>query len=155
MKTMRQLMLMDTPYEEVLHSEYPKTEEDLIMFLDGLDYVVEEWLDSLSLETSNSMEHESSNETASNVLMTVMWCRYAINQFWAEDEENRTVGYIEVMKAIRELKQSFMKLAKRYSREPYLANWYLDLPLRVQASFKNIHMKKISQRKPMDWRTNK
>ena len=148
-------MLMDTPYEEVLHSEYPKTEEDLIMFLDGLDYVVEEWLDSLSLETSNSMEHESSNETASNVLMTVMWCRYAIRQLWTEDEENRTVGYIEVMKAIRELKQSFMKLAKRYSREPYLANWYLDLPLRVQASFKNIHMKKISQRKPMDWRTNK
>ena len=149
-------MLMDTPYEEVLHSEYPKTEEDLIMFLDGLDYVVEEWLDSLSLETSNSMEHESSNETASNVLMTVMWCRYAIRPILdrRRGESNGRLHRV-LMKAIRELKQSFMKLAKRYSREPYLANWYLDLPLRVQASFKNIHMKKISQRKPMDWRTNK
>ena len=148
MKTMRQLMLMDTPYEEVLHDEYPKTEQDLIMFLDGLDFVVEEWLDSLSLETSNEMEREASQGTASDVMLSVMWCRYAIKELWkvVDEDEERNIGYIDVMKSIKDLKQQFMSLAKRYSREPYLANWYLDLPLCVQSSFKNIHLKKIGER---------
>ena len=148
MKTMRQLMLMDTPYEEVLHDEYPKTEQDLIMFLDGLDFVIEEWLDSLSLETSNDMEREASQGTASDVMLSVMWCRYAIKELWkvADEDEEKNIGYIDVMKSIKDLKQQFMNLAKRYSREPYLANWYLDLPLRVQSSFKNIHLKKIAER---------
>ena len=144
MTTMRQLMLMDTPYEEVLHEDYPKCEDDLVMFLDGLDYVIEEWLGLLQKNVTNQVESENHASVASDVLLSVMWCRYAMIDFWLPTQE-RTVEYIDVMKAIRDLKQQFMKLAKRYSREPYLANWYLDLPLKVQSSFKYIHMKKIQK----------
>jgi hypothetical protein len=140
---MRQLMLMDTPYEDVLHGDYPKCEDDLVMFLDGLDFTIEEWLGLLQKNVTNQIESQNHDKVASDVLMSVMWCRYVMIDFWLPTEE-RTVEYIDVMKAIKELKQQFMKLAKRYSREPYLANWYLDLPLRVQASFKHIHMKKMS-----------
>ena len=143
---MRQLMLMDTPYEEVLHEDYPKCEDDLVMFLDGLDYVIEEWLGLLQKNVTNNVESKNHEEVASDVLLSVMWCRYAMIDFWLPKDE-RTVEYIEVMKAIKDLKQQFMKLAKRYSREPYLANWYLDLPLKVQSAFKHLHMKKMNQSK--------
>ena len=46
-KSQGQLMLKDTEYERILHGEYPKTLESLIQYLDGLDFVVEEWLESL------------------------------------------------------------------------------------------------------------
>ena len=141
---MRQLMLMDTPYEEVLHEDYPKCEDDLVMFLDGLDYVIEEWLGLLQKNVTNAVESKNHEEVASDVLLSVMWCRYVMIDFWLPKDE-RTVEYIEVMKAIKDLKQQFMKLAKRYSREPYLANWYLDLPLKVQSAFKHLHMKKMNQ----------
>ncbi len=145
MKTMRQLMLKDTPYEEILHDDYPKCEDDLITFLDGLDYVVEEWLDALS-----GFKTMTPIQPASEVLMSIISCRYALIEFWKPEEE-RTVTYIEAMRTIRELKQEFMKLAKAYSREQVLANWYLDLPLKIQASFKHIHMKRIQREKGEFW----
>ena len=48
------------------------------------------------------------------------------------------------MKSIQELKSTFIKLAKPYLHTPFISNWYLDLPIKVEISFKHI------QRRMMD-----
>ena len=110
---MRQLMLMDTPYEEVLHEDYPKCEYDLVMFLDGLDYVIEEWLGLLQKNVTNNVESQNHEEVASDVLLSVMWCRYVMIDFWLPKDE-RTVEYIEVMKAIKDFSESTMTRRLHY-----------------------------------------
>ena len=72
MTSISQLMLRATPYEEVLHGPFPKDEPGLIAFLDGLDYVVEEWLESMkSHKVINCEQH------AAKLLTQIIVCRYS------------------------------------------------------------------------------
>ena len=135
MTSLSQLMLKETPYEGVLHGSFPKDEQTLIAFLDGLDYVVEEWLDSMkSYAVTNCEQH------AAKLLTQVIICRYSIIDFF-QPNDTRNTDFIEVMKAIRVLKQGFMILAKSYANTKILADWYLELPMKVQVSFKHIQTK--------------
>ena len=133
MTRVQQLMLVGTPYEVVLHESYPQSQQDLITFLDGLDYVIEEWLESMkSHNVGNCEEH------AAKLLTTIIVCRFNIIDFFQPDDTSNT-DFLDVMKAIRELKQGFVVLAKSYANTQILADWYLELPMKVQASFRHIH----------------
>ena len=132
MTSINQLMLRGTPYAEVLHESYPKTQQDLITFLDGLDFVIEEWLESMKNHSvANCEEH------AAKLLTQIIICRYSIVDFFQPNDTSNT-DFLDVMKAVRELKQGFVVLAKSYANTQILADWYLELPLKVQASFKHI-----------------
>jgi len=142
MTSVSQLMLRATPYEDVLHGPFPKDEQTLISFLDGLDYVVEEWLESMKdWKVGNCEQH------AAKLLTHVIICRYSIIDFLQPDD-TRNTDFIEVMKAIRELKQGFVILAKSYANTKILADWYLELPMKVQTSFKHIQTKSRDFAKP-------
>lgn len=142
MTSVSRLMLKETPYADVLHESFPKDEHTLIGFLDGLDYVVEEWLESMKdWKVGNCEQH------ASKLLIQIIICRYSIIDFLRPDD-TRNTDFIEVMKAIRELKQGFVVLAKSYANTKILADWYLELPLKVQASFKHIQSKTREFAKP-------
>ena len=77
---------------------------------------------------------------AAKLLTQVIICRFSIIDFFQPDD-TRNTDFIEVMKAIRVLKQGFMILAKSYANTKILADWYLELPMKVQASFKHIQTK--------------
>lgn len=135
MTSISQLMLRATPYEDVLHGPFPKDEPTLIAFLDGLDYVVEEWLESMkSHKVINCEQH------AAKLLTQIIVCRYSIIDFFQPDDTSNT-DFLDVMKVIRELKQDFVVLAKSYANTQILADWYLELPIKIQASFKHIQSK--------------
>jgi hypothetical protein len=140
-KSQAQLMLRDTEYEMILHGEYPKNLNTLIQYLDGLDFVVEEWLESLHFfpKTVNLV---GCAEDATEVMMSIVSCRFAITDFLCNSESE--TSFMDVMKAIRDLKQNFLIIAKRYLDNVPLSNWYLDLPLKVQYSFKHLHKRNMA-----------
>ena len=134
MKSMAQLMLKDTPYEEILHGNFPKSQTKLIRLLDGLDYVVEEWQEAM-------IEHKIPDIeiVASDILSSIITCRFAIIDYWrGRAEGERNVGYLDAVKSIQTLKNTFIQLAKPYLHTPFISNWYLDLPIKVEVSFKHI-----------------
>ena len=135
MTSVAQLMLRATPYEDGLHGPFPKDEPGLIAFLDGLAYVVEEWLESMKdWKVVNCERH------AAKLLTQIIVCRFSIIDFFQPDDTSNT-GFLDVMKVIRELKQDFVVLAKSYANTKILADWYLELPIKIQASFKHIQTK--------------
>ena len=139
MKSMAQLMLKDTPYEEILHGNFPKSQTRLIKLLDGLDYVVEEWQEAMIEHNIPDIE-----SVASEILSSVISCRFAIIDYWRGREEGeRNIGYLDAVKTIQTLKNTFIKLAKPYLHTPFISNWYLDLPIKVEVSFKHIQRKMI------------
>ena len=141
MKSMAQLMLKDTPYEEILHGNFPKSESGLIRLLDGLDYVVEEWQEAM-------IEHKIPDIeiVASEILSGIIGCRFAILDYWrGRDDGERNIGYLEAVKSIQELKNIFIKLAKPYLHTPFISNWYLDLPIKVEVAFKHIQRRIIGE----------
>jgi len=145
-KTIPQLMLRNTPYGEILHSDFPKTIPNLVYLLDALDYVVEEWLESMRRWSSmQPINKEGCEQDASGVLMSIIGCRYAIIDWLHNDEPEHT--YMDVLRAIKELKQNFIKLAKPYLDTPPLGQWYLDLPMKVQYSFKHLHSIMMSRKR--------
>jgi len=148
-KSLWDLMLKGTEYEDILHGEYPTCEDELIRCLDGFDFVVEEWLESMK-----QFEIKNSDQIATTVMMAIIDCRFAIISFFDEEHEcpdlTESTDYLEVLKTIRRLKQAFMSLSKSYAQTRYLANWYLDLPLKIQAGFKHINNQKIKNR--IEWR---
>ena len=151
-KTIPELMLRDTPFGEILHNDYPKTLTDLILLLDALDYVVEEWLESMRRWSAmQPINKEGCSQDASDVLMAVVGCRWSVMQFLGNDSTSEDYSFIDVLKDIKELKQSFIKLAKPYLDTPPLGNWYLDLPLMVQYSFRHLHEQKINAKKFHDY----
>jgi len=141
-----QMMLKDTEYAVVMHEGYPVDEDSLLHLLHGLDYVVKSWLEDMIYSGA-----EYGEDIATEVQMTIMSCRFAIIDYFQQEREcpelRESTTYLHVLKEIGLLKQAFVKLAKPYAKAqppcPYLSNWYLDLPLKVQASFKFIHSKKI------------
>jgi len=144
-------MLKETAFECVLHGEYPRTFNELCErphgFLHGLDFVVEEWLAGMQ-GFPNIIDMDVCRQQASQVLMSVVGCRFTITDFLTNKESQ--TSFMDVMKAIKDLKQCFVILAKPYLNISPLANWYLDLPLKVQHSFKNIHMGEIARRREYD-----
>jgi len=148
MKSLWDLMLKGTEYEDILHSGYPICEDELIRCLDGFDFVVEEWLESM-----NAFEISNADEIASAVMMSIIDCRFAIISFFDEEREcpelRESTSYLEVLKTIKHLKQAFMALSKSYAQTRYLANWYLDLPIKIQAGFKHINNQRIRNR--IEW----
>ena len=140
MKSMAELMLKDTPYERILHGNFQKSETELIKLLDGLDFVVEEWQEAMLEHNVPDIEI-----VASEILCGIIGCRYAVLDYWrGRHEGSRNIGYLEAVKSIQELKSTFIKLAKPYLHTPFISNWYLDLPIKVEISFKHI------QRRMMD-----
>jgi len=135
-RSIHSLMLKDSEYSMLLHGDFPKSEARLVDLLDGLDFVLERWVEgmigSLPLE-----DHEGVKETASQALMSVMACRFAIVDFMSNDSS--VTEFMDVLRAIKELKQEFVYIAKPYHNIGHLFNWYLDLPLKVQFSFKYLH----------------
>jgi len=140
-KSIHSLMLKDSEYSMILHSEYPRSEEQLINLLDGLDFVVQRWLESM-LAVLHEDEHEDITDLASQVLMSVMTCRYVIIDFMGN--ESSVTDFMDVLRAIKDLKQEFVCIAKPYHNIGHLFNWYLDLPLKVQFSFKHLHMMRMN-----------
>ena len=132
MKSLWDLMLKDTDYQDILHDDaWPTCEDELIRCLDGLDFVVKAWLESME-----DFEIENAEEIAMSVYMAIMECRFAIINY-LNNEQN--IEYLEVLKTIRHLKQAFMALSKSYAQTKILARWYLNLPIRIQAGFKSVH----------------
>tara|TARA_R100000458_G_C8236473_1_gene216693 strand:- start:656 stop:1144 length:489 start_codon:yes stop_codon:yes gene_type:complete len=149
-----QMMLKDTDYAVVMHEGYPVDEQSLIHLLHGLDYVVKSWLEDMVYSGATYGEN-----IASEVQMAIMSCRFAITDFFKLEREcpelvDQTT-YLQVLKEIGNLKQAFIQLAKPYAKAdppcPYLSNWYLELPLKVQASFKYLHSKKIHKQANVEW----
>lgn len=143
MKTLWDLMLKDTEYEDILHEEgWPTCEDELIRCLDGFDFVVESWLESMK-----EFDIDNSDEIASSVLMSIIECRFAIIDYFNTETEcpelTENIQYLEVLKTIRHLKQAFMALSKSYAQTKILADWYLNLPLKIQAGFKSVHSIKM------------
>ena len=141
-KSVHSLMLKDSEYSMILHNEYPRTEERLINLLDGLDFVVERWLESME-SVLHPEEHEGIRDVASQVLMSIMACRFAIIDFMSN--ESSVTEFMDVLRSIKELKQEFVYIAKPYHNIGHLFNWYLDLPLKVQFSFKHLHMMRVNK----------
>lgn len=148
MKSLWELMLKGTEYEDILHGDYPSCEGELIHCLDGFDFVVEEWLESMR---EFGVSNVNIDKIASSVMMSVISCRFAIVDYFNQERECpdlvEETSYLEVLRTLKELKQSFMALAKSYAQTRYLSNWYLDLPLKIQAGFKYIHNKKVKAQK--------
>jgi len=144
-----QMMLKDTEYAEILHEGYPTDEIGLIHLMHGLDYVVKSWLEDMIYSEAHYGE-----EIAVEVQMQIMACRFSIADYFMMEREcpelKDQTSYLQVLTEIRKLKQVFIKLAKPYARAdppcPFLSNWYLDLPIKVQASFKYIHGQQIQSR---------
>ena len=138
MKTLWDLMLKDTPYEDILHEDgWPTCEDELIRCLDGLDFVVQTWLESME-----DFEIDNAEDIATSVYMAIIECRFAIINYLNGEQDDQ---YHEILKTIRQLKQAFMALSKSYAQTKVLAKWYLNLPLRIQAGFKAVHAIKMSQ----------
>ena len=144
-----QMMLKDTEYADILHEGYPTDIEGLIHLLHGLDFVVKSWLEDMIYSGADYGE-----QIAVEVQMQVMSCRFAIADYFMHENEcpelRQQTSYLQVLAEIRKLKQAFIKLAKPYARAnppcPFLSNWYLDLPIKVQSSFKYIHGMQIQSR---------
>ena len=135
-RSIHSLMLKDSEYSMLLHGEYPKSEARLVDLLDGLDFVLERWVEGM-IGSLPPEDHEGVKETASQALMSVMACRFAIVDFMSNDSS--VTEFMDVLRAIKELKQEFVYVAKPYHNIGHLFNWYLDLPLKVQFSFKYLH----------------
>ena len=134
------LMLKDSEYSMLLHSEFPRDEEGLVNLLDGLDFVIERWVEGM--EGSLPLEdHEGVRDIASQALTSIMICRFTIVDFISNNSS--VTDFMDVLRAIKELKQEFVYIAKPYHNIGHLFNWYLDLPLKVQFSFKYLHNKRI------------
>ena len=144
MKSLWDLMLKGTEYEDILHEDaWPVCEDELIRCLDGLDFVVKAWLESME-----GFEIDNADEIATSVYMAIMECRFAIISYLTAEEEcpdlTDDVQYLEVLKTIRHLKQAFMALSKSYAQTKILAKWYLNLPIRIQAGFKSVHAIRVN-----------
>tara|TARA_B100000424_G_scaffold12644_1_gene9353 strand:+ start:4838 stop:5338 length:501 start_codon:yes stop_codon:yes gene_type:complete len=122
-------------FAEVLHGSYPNDYDGLFLLMDALDFVVDEW--------KNSMVYyglgEEAELAASEVLVQNAVVRWLIYEFVAEDNED--IEFIEIMKELNNLKQCYVDIAKSYARDPILSHWYLNLPLQVSGSFKAIRQK--------------
>tara|TARA_R100000152_G_C6768631_1_gene194194 strand:- start:566 stop:1057 length:492 start_codon:yes stop_codon:yes gene_type:complete len=144
-----QMMLKDTEYADILHEGYPTDIEGLLHLLHGLDFVVKSWLEDMIYSGADYGE-----QIAVEVQMQVMSCRFAIADYFMLEKEcpelRHQTSYLQVLAEIRKLKQAFIKLAKPYAKAnppcPFLSNWYLDLPIKVQSSFKYIHGMQIQSR---------
>ena len=123
-------------FNKVLHGNIPTTWDDVFLLLDGLDFVVKAWCDSMKYY---GFEEEAS-ETAGQVLMQNMTTRLAIYSFLDKEQEDGA-DFVEVMKELGRLKQVYVDLAKSYAKDPLLSHWYLNLPLRVSGAFKAIRQK--------------
>tara|TARA_R100000995_G_scaffold84776_1_gene64757 strand:+ start:4526 stop:5026 length:501 start_codon:yes stop_codon:yes gene_type:complete len=131
-------------FSEVLHSSFPKDWSSLFLFMDALDFVVEQWKESMVYYGLG----EEAELAASEVLIQNAVTRWVIYQFVAEDNED--VDFVEVMKELNELKQCYVDIAKSYARDPILSHWYLNLPLHVSGSFKAIRQKERIERMKED-----
>jgi len=144
-----QMMQKDTKYAEVLHEGYPDDEVGLMHLMHSLDFVVKSWLEDMIYSEAHYGE-----QIAVDVQMSIMACRYAIADYFMLEKEcpelRDQTSYLQVLTEIRRLKQAFIKLAKPYAKAnppcPFLSNWYLNLPISVQASFKYIHGSHIQSR---------
>ena len=145
-----QLMLRGTKYEDLLNGEYPLTLNELIMFMDGLDFVVEQWL--ASIMPHPHMDGDACDADATDILMAIIGCRYAIIDFLTSEEPE--IDFFGVMKSIKNLKQQFITIAKPYLHRRFLSDWYLDLPIKVQMSFKHLHLIKIQEEREKQWHKN-
>ena len=109
--------------------------------MDGLDFVVEQWL--ASIVPHAHMDGDACDADASEILMAVIGCRFAITDFLTSEKPE--TDFFGVMEAIKELKQQFITMAKPYLHRKFLSDWYLDLPVKVQLSFKHLHLVKIQE----------
>jgi len=134
MKTIHQLQLRDSPFNESLHGRLPETWEELFSLMEALDFVVREWAEGM---ISFGLA-EQAEEAAAEILMENMKTRYAIYSFLEDEDSPEKLDFLVVMKQLSELKQSYVYLAKSYAKNPQLSHWYLNLPLKVASAFKSI-----------------
>lgn len=122
-------------FEAILHGGIPTSWEDLFLFMEALDFVVDEWRNSMTFYNLG----EEAEECSSLVLAQNASTRWAIYAFL--DSEFDDIDFVEVMKELNSLKQCYVDIAKSYARDPILSHWYLNLPLHVSGAFKAIRQR--------------
>ena len=131
-KNLVQLQLRDTPYESYLHGDFPKTWDDFFIMVEGLDFVVKEWAESM---VPFGLE-EQAEKLSQDLYFENMSTRFAVYSYL--DDNDDSMSFTKVMKHFGDLKNAYIGLAKSYARTPIISSWYLNLPLRVSGSFKTI-----------------
>ena len=131
-KNLVQLQLRDTPYEEYLHGDFPGDWEQFFIMLEGLDFVIVAWAESMVPFGLKEQADELSKDLYHENLAT----RFAVYSFL--DDNDDSVSYTKVMKHFGDLTNAYINLAKSYAKTPIISSWYLNLPLRVSGSFNAI-----------------
>lgn len=152
-KRPEELQLKEGPYsnyKDVLHGDIPSDWTGLMDLLDAMDYVVQEWVESMTPFGLLDMANEVAEELYTKNLTT----RWAIYSFLDYENEEKA-DFVDVMKEMNKLKQAYVPLAKSYAKVPSLSHWYLNLPMRVATSFKTIkQLERDRARLELDYKNN-
>jgi hypothetical protein len=127
MFSIHQLMLKDTPYNEILHSKKITNIEELIDLAEALDFVIEAWRCNM-----NSFNVENADEVAAEALGAIFTIRMLLF--------DPSSSYLEMVRQCKRLRSSFFKLAKSYTRTPAVSKWYASLPEKIIQSYNYVFL---------------
>ena len=131
MKTLHQLMLKDTDYEEILHrKENPSDVKELMEYSDAVDHVVKVWKDGIEAHGV-----EDAFEVSQEVFGSLIGVRMLIFDL---EGYAPSVSLIEATKMLSDLKCKMMPMVKSYARTPTLAQWYMTIGNVIDMSYRNI-----------------